>query len=187
MTTHPETVTLPHSGLQVPTEHPRVVALSVTGTGSREVLTARVRLADREIGTIGTKGAGGALLYQPADPAAFGYDWLNAFAASCQQHGRAVSTQRVLTLMVEEHEVADHLLRALADDQTLARYVVYGYTDHVITVKLTVPIRDLDLTPLADDLADVAEEDGGRWQIWTGTTWQQLPDPSTAGQDGTDR
>ena len=186
MTTHSETVTLPHTGLQVPTEHPRVVSLSVTGTGSREVITARVRLADRDIGTIGTKGAGGALLYRPAVPA-FGYDWLNAFAAICQQDGRPVSTERVLNLLVEEHEVADHLLRALADDQTLARYIIFGYTDHVVAVELTVPLRDHDLTGLASDLAEIAEEDGGRWQIWTGTAWQQLPVPETTERDGMDR
>jgi len=86
MTTHPETVTLPHTGLQVPASHPQVVSMSSLPTPNGTKLIALVRFDGHDIGAIeGT--AGGALWFRPTGPA-FSPARLDAFAAQCRHHGQ---------------------------------------------------------------------------------------------------
>jgi hypothetical protein len=187
VTTTPATHTLQHTGLQVPAEHPRVVSLTALPMRGGNTIVARVRVDSRDVGTIEDKADGGGLHYDYTDPA-YGYPWLNEFASACRQNGEPVSTARVLILLVEEHEVCGHLLKALADDKTLARFLYDGYTEHIVSLAITVPVQESDLIGLDAELAEFAPEFDGHWEVWTGTVWRPVTDPAPdREQDGTDR
>lgn len=193
MTTRPETVTLPHTGLQVPADHPQVVSMSSLPTPNGTTLVALVRFDDRDIGTIEGTTTGGDLWFRPTGPA-FSPARLEEFAAQCRHHGRPVTGSQLINLLVEEWQTNDQLLKAVAEGQTVARFVSDSGTLLTLALRIFVPPRTTGLIVAAivpagivAALAEVADDPGGHWQVWTGTVWQQLPDPEAAGQDGSDR
>jgi hypothetical protein len=157
MTTRPETVTLPHTDLQVPAEHSRVVTRPLPASAARNQSPPESASPTARSAPSRPRATERCSTNQPAASP-------SATTGSTGSPLPASSADGLFprTLLVKECDVAVHLLRALANNQTLARYVIYGHTDHVVRVKLAVPIRDLDLTNLVNDLAQVAEKDGGR-------------------------
>jgi hypothetical protein len=193
MTTSPETVTLPHTGLQVPADHPQVVSMSSLPTPNGTTLVALVRFDDRDIGTIEGTTTGGDLWFRPTG-SAFSPARLEEFAAQCRHHGRPVTGSQLINLLVEEWQTNDQLLKAVAEGQTVARFVSDSGTLLTLALRIFVPPRATGLSVAAivpagivAALAEVADDPAGHWQVWTGTVWQQLPDPEAAGQDGSDR
>jgi len=192
MTTHPETVTLPHTGLQVPASHPQVVSMSSLPTPNGTKLIALVRFDGHDIGAIeGT--AGGALWFRPTG-SAFSPARLDAFAAQCRHHGQPLTGSQLLNLLVEEWQISDRLLKAVAEGETVARFVRDNGTQLTLTIRVFILPQSTGLSMavvvpagVVAALAEVADDPGGHWEVWTGTAWQQLPDPEAAQQDGSDR
>jgi hypothetical protein len=161
-------------------------------TPNGTTLVALVRFDDRDIGTI-EDTTGGDLSFRPAgsadNPAR-----LDEFAAQCRHHGQPVTGSQLIDLLVEEWQINDQLLKAVAEGQTVARFVSDSGTLLTLTLRIFVPPQATVLSLAAvvpagvvAALAEVADDPGGHWQVWTGTVWQQLPDPAAAAQDGSDR
>jgi hypothetical protein len=93
----------------------------------------------------------------------------------------------LVNLLVEEWQVTDQLFKATAAGRTLARFVLHGSTNLTFQVRVSMPPQAAALTVVAAALEQVADDPEGRWLIWTGAAWQQLPKSSTAAQDGSDR
>ena len=186
MATHSETVTLPHTELQVPAKHPQVVPMSSLPTPDGTALVALVRFDGRGIGTIESGTDGDDLWFRHAETG-FSLEWLDDFAAQCRHHGRPITRTQLMNLLVEEWQICDRLLKAAAAGRTLARFVLDESTKGIFQVGVSMPPRTATLTVVATALKLIADDPGGQWQIWTGATWQPLPKPSTAEQDGSDR
>lgn len=193
MTTRPETVTLPHTGLQVPVDHPQIVSMSSLPTPNGTTLVALVRFDDHEIGTIEGTANGSDLWFRPAG-SADNPALLEEFAVQCRHHGRPVTGGQLMNLLVEEWQIDDQLLKAVAEGQTVARFVGDSGTLLTLSLRVFIQPQATGLTMAAvvpadvvAALAEVADDPGGHWQVWTGTVWQQIPDPEAAEQDGTDR
>ena len=191
MTTSPETVTLMHTGLQVPADHPQVVSMSSLPTPSGATLVALVRFGGHDIGTIEVTTEGGDLTFRPTG--SFSPAKLNEFAARCRHHGRPVTGSQLMALLVEEWQISERLLQAVAEGQTVARFVRDGGTLLTLAIRVFIPPKETGLSgaavvpaAVAAALAEVADDPGGHWQVWTGTIWQQLPGSEAVEQDGDD-
>lgn len=193
MSTHPETVTLPHTGLQVPAKYPQIVSMASLPTTDGTALLALIRFGNRDIGTIEGTTNGRNLWFRPISDA-FGPKWFDKFATQCRHQGQPVTRNQLMSLLVEEWQITDRLLRAVAEGQTLARFMRNDATQLTLAIRVFIPSQETDLNTrpivpaeVADALTEVAARHGGRWQVWTGTAWQQLPNPETTDQEGSDR
>ncbi|OLE21164.1 MAG: hypothetical protein AUG49_22750 [Catenulispora sp. 13_1_20CM_3_70_7] len=193
MTTRPEAITLPHTGLQVPANHPHVVSMSSLPTPNGTTLVALVRFDDRDVGTIEGTADGGDLWFRPAgsadNPAR-----LEKFAVQCRHHGQPVTDGHLMKLLVEEWQINNQLLKAIAEGQTVARFAGDSGTLLTLTLRVFVQPQATGLSVAAvvpadvvAALAEVADDPGGHWQVWTGAVWQQVQEPEAAEQDGSDR
>lgn len=192
MTAHLETVTLIHTGLQVPAIYPQVVSMSLP-TPDGTALVALIRFDGQDIGTIEATTNARELWFRPTG-AAFGPEWFDEFATQCRHHGRPVGRTQLMSLLIEEWQITERLLRAVAEGQTLARFMRNDVTQLTLAIRVLIPSQAADLSAppivpakVAAALAKVAGEPAGHWQVWTGTAWQQLPDPANAEQDGSNR
>ena len=107
---------------------------------------------------------------------------------------KSLTGNQLLNLLVEEWQISDRLLKAVAEGETVARFVGDNGKQLTLAIRVFIPPKSTGLSMavvvparVVAALAEVADDPGGHWQIWTGTAWQPLPDPEAAEQDGSDR
>jgi hypothetical protein len=187
VSTIPETHALMHTGLVMPFRHPHIVSLRSIPTPNGTALVGILRFAGRDIGTIEDNGTGGGLWFRHV-AREYDHRWLDSIAAQCRLNGQPVTRAQLLNLLVEEWQVCDHWLNAIAAGHTLARLIIDGATELTTPVHIKTPLRQADLIGLDAELAQVADDPRGHWLIWNGTAWQPVTDPAPdSEQDEADR
>ncbi len=170
---------LPHTGLLVPDQAPRVVAVSELAMTRGLCWVAHVRLGDRHLGTIENAGNGQETEFFPVEeePEFTGADF-TAFASGCQRDGCAPDEQEVMELLVEEFECAAIVRDVRGHTGTYARQVTAGRITGWAEVDHR-PRTHAELTSLARQLSPRPTPAGvaAAWQVWTGERWRTLPIP----------
>lgn len=170
---------LPHTGLLVPDQAPRVVAVSELAMTRGLCWVAHVRLGDRHLGTIENAGNGQETEFFPVEdePKFTGADF-TVFAAGCQRDGRAQGEQEVMELLVEEFECAAIVRDVRGHTGTYARQMTAGRITGWAEVDHR-PRTHAELTALACQLSPRPTHAGlcAAWQVWTGERWRTLPIP----------
>lgn len=119
---------LPHTGLLVPADAPRVTAvckLPMIRAGLCWV--AYVRLGDRMLGTIENSGSGQETEFFAAeDDATYTQADFAAFAGDCRRDGMPVDLESVMELLVEEFECAAIVRDVRGHAGTYARQTTAG-------------------------------------------------------------
>lgn len=187
----PQTIRLPHSGLQVPHTGYTVTSYKGHNTHDGIAYTATLRLNGKIIGNIENKGHGGPDTFYPTNSPTPAAHWdtinaLEAFATHCiDSRGEPTSLEYVLGDLVTEYELTRDIRRAAKNGDSLLRmkddYGADGWPIMVLT------------TEAPDEF--VADRDRLRAYLLgspklkpSPTAWWQLWDP-TAGRwvDVTDR
>lgn len=170
---------LPHTGLLVPDQALRVVAVSELAMTRGLCWVAHVRLGDRHLGTIENAGNGQETEFFPAweEPEFTGADF-TAFASGCQRDGRALDEQEVMELLVEEFECAAIVRDVRGHTGTYARQMTAGRITGWAEVDHR-PRSHAELTILARQLSPRPTHAGvcAAWQVWTGERWRTVPIP----------
>ena len=170
---------LPHTGLLVPDQAPRVVAVTELAMARGLCWVAHVRLGDRHLGTIENAGNGQETEFFPVEQEPeFTATHFTAFASDCQRDGRALDDQEVMELLVEEFECAA-IVRDVrghtgtyARQMTAGRIIGWAEVDHR-------PRTHAELTALARQLSPRPTRAvvSAAWQVWIGERWCTLPIP----------
>jgi hypothetical protein len=170
---------LPHTGLLVPDDAPRVVAVSELAMTRGLCWVAHVRLGDRHLGTIENAGNGQETEFFPVEeePQFTSADF-TVFAVGCQRDGRALDEQQVMELLVEEFECAAIVRDVRGHTGTYARQVTAGRITGWAEVDHR-PRTHAELTALARQLSPRPTHAGvcAAWQVWTGERWRTVPIP----------
>lgn len=170
---------LPHTGLLVPDEAPRVVAVSELAMARGLCWVAHVRLGDRHLGTIENAGNGQESEFFPGEgePEFTGADFA-AFAAGCRREGCELDEQEVMGLLVEEFECAAIVCDVRGHTGTYARQVTAGRITGWAEVDHR-PRTHAEITTLARQLSPRPTHAGvsTAWQVWTGERWRTVPIP----------
>jgi hypothetical protein len=170
---------LPHTGLLVPDEAPRVVAVSELAMARGLCWVAHVRLGDRHLGTIENAGNGQETEFFPVEQEPeFTAAHFAAFASDCRRDGRALDKQEVMELLVEEFECAAIVRDVRGHTGTYARQLTVGRITGWAEVDHR-PCTHAELTALARQLSPRPTHAGvsATWQVWTGEWWRTLPIP----------
>ena len=170
---------LPHTGLTVPDEAPRVVAVSELAMARGLCWVAHVRFGDRHLGTIENAGNGQETEFFPVEEEPeFTTADFTAFAAGCQREGHAVDAESVMELLVEEFECAAIVRDVRGHTGTYARQMTAGRITGWAEVDHR-PRTHAELAALARQLAPRPTHAGAcsAWQVWTGERWRTLPIP----------
>jgi hypothetical protein len=170
---------LPRTGLLVPDQAPRVVAVSELAMTRGLCWVAHVRLGDQHLGTIENAGNGQDTEFFPVEQEPeFTAAHFAAFASDCRRDGRALDEQEVMELLVEEFECAAIVRDVRGHTGTYARQMTadritgWAEVDHR-------PRTHAELTALARQLSPRPTHAGvsATWQVWTGERWRTLPIP----------
>jgi hypothetical protein len=170
---------LPHTGLLVPDQAPRVVALSELAMTRGLCWVAHVRLGDRHLGTIENAGNGQETEFFPVEEEPeITAAHFTAFASGCLRDGRALDEREVMELLVEEFECAAIVRDVRGHTGTYARQMTAGRITGWAEVDHR-PRTHAELTTLARQLSPRPTHAGlsATWQVWTGERWRTLPIP----------
>ena len=170
---------LPHTGLLVPDQAPRVVALSELAMTRGLCWVAHVRLGDRHLGTIENAGNGQETEFFPVEEEPeITAAHFTAFASGCLRDGRALDEREVMGLLVEEFECAAIVRDLRGHTGTYARQMTAGRITGWAEVDHR-PRTHAELTTLARQLSPRPTHAGlsATWQVWTGERWRTLPIP----------
>lgn len=170
---------LPHTGLLVPNDAPRVTAVSELAMSRGLCWVAHLRLGDRHLGTIENAGNGQETEFIPAeaDPAYTRADF-EQFADQCRRDDRALDTETVMELLIEEFECGAMVRDVRGHSGTCARQRTCGRITGWAEVEYR-PRSHTELMDLARRLSPRPTHVGVAvlWQVWTGQSWRTLPIP----------
>ncbi len=97
------TVTLPHTGLQVPHTDLTVKAIKTLNTDEGMAYNANLYLGTSKVGTVQNEGVGGPTTWCPTALAKFGLADMAAFVAACRDEADQPTTEEfVLASLVDE-------------------------------------------------------------------------------------
>ncbi|GAA1987415.1 hypothetical protein [Catenulispora subtropica] len=172
------TVTLPHSGLAVPTPYPCVTDLRTLDLSCGQAFTAAVWFDGQEIGWLENTGSGRATTFEPCEPDAVARRArMEQFAALCSHPLLRLDRSLVYDLLVQEHDMAELVHTAVAAEGTVARFLVDGAPIGLFADVAAAPTRWADLAGDLDQLRalEPGEDIVGHWQAWDGAAWRDLP------------
>jgi hypothetical protein len=193
-----ELVTLPHTGIRVPSTSLRITAVrDLASTPDGGAYTATLQMGAIPVGHVHNEGWGGPTTYDTADGSPFDLDQLAAFvAASRDANNEPLTEDGLLEELVTEYEGAAHVAEAtrlgrsairlqepLGEGDGLAGYFVTA--ERGIVPPIVTPV-DRDELTCSLQRRDVL--DGSRWQLWTGQRWEGLPpieEPLDSSSSGT--
>jgi hypothetical protein len=169
---------LPHTRLQVPTQHPQVTTLSELPTAHGLVWVASVEMAGLHVGTFENDGNGAQTEFAPYDASVYGCREFEAFAASCLRDGATITAEQVMELLVEEYDTSVMVREVKGHTGTYVRQVRDGRTVGYAEADAR-PSTYPEQVDLARQLMPRPVHSGAAvtWEMWTGDLWQTLPLP----------
>lgn len=104
-------ITLPHTGIQVPTDRIRVTNLKAVDIGRGVAWSAVLRNNRTKLGVIANEGRGGPTRFHSDNDQA--QTTTEGFIAQCRdQDGAPMRRERVLDMLVDEYEISRELANA---------------------------------------------------------------------------
>jgi len=165
-------VTLPHSGLQVPTARVRITRIDEVDIGTGIAWSGTVREGRKELGAFTNDGRGGATLFRAAG--ADGMRRMREFIAACRTaDGRSVDEEAVGDALAEEHEAARMIAAAKRRGQSAMR--AYDRIGTPAYLHIPVSPGPESVRELADEIAQEAPS-VMRAELWDDArhTWVEI-------------